>query len=649
MKKSISFVIALTFVMSLIVPLSVVSAAEIVKNGVLYYIDESEDPPCCYAESPDTKPTGDITILSKVTIAGKQYPVKGISYYGFSDCGDITGVTVQAGVEKIDAYAFNNCGKLASVTLNEGLTVIKYCAFMRCSALTGIALPSTLEKIGSEVFTHTSISTVTIPASVNEIDHNAFWTCESLKSINVAAGNVNYKSVDGVLFTADGKMIVTYPAAKTGDTYSIPSGVTEINSGAFSFNKYLQSVSLPSSVTYIGQSAFESCTALLTAVIPANVTMTGMYLFRGCTSLTEIKAAWKSPIFYTADGVLFSKDRTELISYPAGKTDVKYTVPSTVKQIDHEAFYENEHIEQVVFKSGLEYIGSWAFSCCTNLKAPTLPSTLKGIGGSAFNNTSVTYEIYDGVRYLGTSSNKHYACIEWLESRQEYTLHKDTKLIAGDAFSYSYNIKKIVMPEGLKYINTYAFDWDHQLSDVNIPSTVVQLGGYAFYGTGIKSLTVPGSVVSIDNSCFEHCGELESAVIGNGVETIGSSAFMYCFNLKTVTIPASVTLIESYAFFSDDELETVYYGGSEAQWKALTKNMDYTNEPLLKAKVIFGTASMLGDVNGDGVINNKDVVLLFKHLSGGDDEGIILSACDFNGDGSVNNKDVTALFKATCS
>ncbi|MBP5256266.1 MAG: leucine-rich repeat protein, partial [Clostridia bacterium] len=363
-----------------------------------------------------------------------------------------------------------------------------------------------------------------------------------------------------------------------------------------------------------------------------------------CTSLTAINVASGNEAFYSAGGVLFTYDRKTLLEYPAGKTDAKYTVPSGTETISYEAFYENHYIEQVVLPSGLEYIGTWAFEGCSNLKTPVLPDGVKGIGGGAFNGTSVVYEEYNGVYYLGTASNKHYACVNWSDYLTEYVLHSDTKLVCGDAFCFHSDVEKIVLPEGLKYIGTYAFEYTYELTDISIPSTVETIGAYAFYYTGKSEFTIPGGVKEIENSAFERNDHLTDLVIEEGVKIIGMSAFMYCFELKTVTIPASVTEIRDYAFGYDDAIETVYYGGSEAQWNKLTKDLNWSNEALLNAKVIFGAVTEPGDCNGDGVVNNKDVVLLFKYVSE-QEVTVVESACDFNGDGFVNNKDVSALFK----
>jgi hypothetical protein len=144
--------------------------------------------------------------------------------------------------------------------------------------------------IGDEAFSgNKSLTSVTIPDGVTSIGE-AFYGCFRLKAVSVAAANRQYKDIDGVLFTKDGKILVDYPrGGKT--TYTIPDGVTSIEAGAFYWFESLASVTIPEGLTSIGYEAFFNCSSLTSVTIPPSVTSIGQGAFDWCTSLKpEIRA-----------------------------------------------------------------------------------------------------------------------------------------------------------------------------------------------------------------------------------------------------------------------------------------------------------------------------------------------------------------------
>ncbi len=130
----------------------------------------------------------------------------------------------------------------------EGLTVVEIADYAFDSEqISSIQLPSQLERIGIMAFFNTNIQNVTVPASVTEIGVNAFGNCYSLTAINVDASNINYASVDGVLFDKDIVTLETYPIGNSRVTYTIPDGVETIRMASFQENR-LSSVSIPESI-----------------------------------------------------------------------------------------------------------------------------------------------------------------------------------------------------------------------------------------------------------------------------------------------------------------------------------------------------------------------------------------------------------------
>ena len=178
------------------------------------------------------KPTGAVTIPS--TLGGKP-------------------------VTSIGSYAFEGCSGLTSVTIPDSVTSIEYYAFRDCSGLTS----------------------VTIGNSVTSIGNYAFEGCSGLMSISVGAGNLNYRSVNGLLLTKDGKTLIQ---GVNGDVV-IPNSVTNIGSCAFAGCSGLTSVTIPDGVTSIGDYAFYGCSGLTNVTIPDSVTSLPSSAFEVCERL----------------------------------------------------------------------------------------------------------------------------------------------------------------------------------------------------------------------------------------------------------------------------------------------------------------------------------------------------------------------------
>ena len=209
-----------------------------------------------------------------------------IGWGAFSDCSSLTSVTIPNGVISIGGYAFNNCRRLTSVTIPNNVTTIGEFTFSECKSLTSVTIPNSVTTIGKLAFQNCysltsvtipnsvttleegafsgcrSFTSVTIPNSVTIIGELAFNCCRSLTSINVASGNLNYSSKDGVLFNKNKLILIQCPEGNQRTKYTIPNSVTTIGNSAFSRCSSLTSVTIPDSVTTIGNYAFEDCSSL---------------------------------------------------------------------------------------------------------------------------------------------------------------------------------------------------------------------------------------------------------------------------------------------------------------------------------------------------------------------------------------------------
>ena len=393
--------------------------------GKLYYTvtDETNHYVSVSRASNYDTPSGDLVIPESVTDpeSNVKYTVTAIANYAFHSCADITSVTIPGTVTTIGMWAFYNC---------SGLT------------------------------------TVSIPSSITEItlDH-AFAGCISLASINVAEGNANYASIDGVLFNNDKTELLYYPACKTGSTYSIPGTVTTIISSAFENCGNLTSITIPNSVKTIYHSAFRNCSNLTSITIPESVFTLGNYAFYGCVSLTEINVASDNRNYSSEDGVLFNSSKTKLMCYPASKASSAYTVPESVTSIDDAAFYGCSNLKSVVIPNSETNLRESIFQNCTSLESVTLPSSITEIPSDIFGGCTslTTIEIPNTVTFIGNG-----------------------------AFSGS-GLTEIVIPSSVTEISSFAFQDCNGLTTVLIPISVSDIGMNAFKGCSNASFNCEAS------------------------------------------------------------------------------------------------------------------------------------------------------------
>ena len=254
-----------------------------------------------------------------------------ISYSTFYSSG-LESIVIPDKVEYIDLESFGDCKNLSYVKLSEELTTIKILAFRGCEVLESIVIPSKVTDIGTQ----------------------AFYNCFLLKNIIVDDESTTYKSMEGVLYSKDGKTLIYYPEGKTETTYTIPEGTEIIAHDAFEANSRLVNVSFPNTVKQI-QGAFGDCTALESIVIPDSVTSIGAYGFYGCTSLKSITLSKNIDVIH----VYAFGECTSLESV---------VIPNGVKEIDSYVFYECTSLKSVVIPESVTVAEYDIFALCTSLE-----------------------------------------------------------------------------------------------------------------------------------------------------------------------------------------------------------------------------------------------------------------------------------------
>lgn len=371
-------------------------------------------------------------------------------YIGSNTVLNIPSSYLEKEITSIGSFAFYNCTNLTKITIPESITDIGYSAFYNCINLTSIIISEGVHYIGSNAFANCkNLTSITIPSTVLSIESDTFWNNTSLLSINVDPANQNYSSENGVLFNKQKTRLIAYPIGQTENSYLIPSTITCIGQNAFANSINLSIIYISSSVASIESAAF------------FNV-----------SNLTNISVSEDNPFYASEDGILFNKQKTNLILYPKGKTMTTYLIPLSVTNIVQNAF-EN----------------------CHNLTSITIPYSVTSIDPLSFwNNVNLTNIIVD-------EANQNYTSESGVLFNKQGTV---LILYPAGRLDTSY-----LIPFSVTSIGSNSFANCIHLTSIVIPSNVTSIGDVAFYNcNGLSSLTIPLSVTSVGSYLFEYCDHL---------------------------------------------------------------------------------------------------------------------------------------------
>ena len=496
----------------------------------------------------------------------------------------IPNFTITSGVVTLGS----NC--VGSVVIPASVTSIGDNAFWGATSLTNITIPASVTSIGEYAFQGaTSLTSITIPASVTSIGGRAFWGTTSLTSVTVQIGNPNYISDSGVLFNKLSTTLVSYPARKSGSSYSIPSSVTSIADTAFAFANSLTSITIPAGVTNIGSFAFEATTAMTSITIPAASTsirdnaflnasslssvyflsstapVIGDYVFSGVaagakayiafgsTGFADVGQTWYGLTvtnYVTPDGTYDCNTGLQTSSNPnftitdgvvhsGGSCRGSVVIPASVTSIGINAFSGSFAVTSITIPASVTRIEPYAFSGATALTTVTFGfnSQLSNIGEAAFEgaNSLASITIPASVTSIGN-----------------YVFNDTTSLTAITVDSENNNF---VSTDGVLFdkASTTLINYPAAKSgdSYSIPASVTRIGMNAFtYASRIINITIPPSVSSIGTSAFTSASSLANITISSNDLTIGEYAFYNLTSLKGIYFLGNApTTVGDYAFY----------------------------------------------------------------------------------------------------
>lgn len=330
-----------------------------------------------------------------------------ISDYAFQKCEGLTTITIPGSVKKIgnwwgnaNGQIFNGCSNLKEVILEEGIEEISGRAFDSCSKVKEWKLPKSLKRIGPGAFQSTGVEEFNIPENVESIAAT-FISSSNLSRINVDSNNKYFTSVDGILFDKDSTRLIKYPENRDGSSYEVPNTVNTIDANAFGSCKNLQTIVIADSVEKIGDSAFYG-SKLKTINLGGGITNINNKPFYGALNLTNINVITENDKYESENGVLFNKGKTILIKCPPAIINGEvYEIPNTVVEIGPQSFYRSQ-IKNVIIPSSVKKIGSESFFQCYNLEELNLSEGLERIEWRALQqcNKIKTIVVPSSVTYI---------------------------------------------------------------------------------------------------------------------------------------------------------------------------------------------------------------------------------------------------------
>ncbi len=445
-------------------------------TGVISHYSYEQDNPLPWAESKST--------ITQVTLGEGITGIEGDEV--FSEMESLRSVTLPDSLTFIGDGAFIACPALTSVIIPKNAK-LGIASFGICAALTEInvdaenpyyasidgvlcnkekteliqypsgrsdttyTFPDSIISIGDDAFEmNSNLTSIVIPDRIKSIGFFAFAGCENLASVTIGSGveEIGNGAFEYTAFQDDktnwdgaalyiGEYLIATDNTEMSGEYEIKSGTRLISDSAFDNCYDLIGVTIPDSVQLIGDAAFATCYDLTNVTIPKSVTKIGDGVFSQC-NLTEINVDVDNAVYMSDNGVVLSRDKTELVAYPKNKTDTSYIIPDGVRRIGKSTFNACGSLTEITIPDSVTEIDNHAFSGC-GITSIVIPDSVKRIGDGAFSIcTAMTSAVIgNGVEEIGDS-----------------------------AFFYCHGLVSVKVGSGVKRIGNSVFSGCDKLTDI---------------------------------------------------------------------------------------------------------------------------------------------------------------------------------------
>lgn len=600
--------------------------------------------------------------LISVTIPGS---VKSIGQWAFSYCSKLKSLTIQYGVNLIDEEAFSGCTSLESVTIPNSVTSDLYYTFSGCSSLKNITISNKVKILGHDVFKDcVSLESIDIPNSVTEI-YGAFKGCTSLSSIIIPN---NVTSIGRYAFSG----CTNLSSAKLGNS------LKSIDKYAFE-NTSLTSIAIPNLVSEISEGAFMNCSNLKSARIGDGVEKIRKNAFSGCSSLetvwfgTSLKNIYDTSFDYCSNikhAIITSQD------FPTFAAKTQTGRPATYNITG--MFI----MKQSTYNAG---IPSYVKTFATYSDSPMI------IEVKSKSATSAVFELYtindDGsldeknVVTVTTTGQTPGQYLNWKKDKNNYGILSDKAnetiiLTVQEPKALSTKKARLLADvEEADDVEHFGFEWRRYDAPDGIPSSKVSAplfngkivgtlsnlkddvyykyrpfyksdAGETYYGewmglfTGDADVFFEPEVYTKDATDITKVSALLAGIWIEGTEDIEEKGFEYWTipGSKTRAVGSNVQTV----IVSGKNLTSTVEGlksGTEYGFRSYIKTASGTTYGEEKS---FKTI-LVGDVNGDGVLDKKDLKDLTDHIMGNTPADFNIKKADINEDTKVNAADLVIL------
>lgn len=471
------------------------------------------------------------------------------------------------------------------------------------SSIKKVVIPENTKVIQANAFSYSRVCEVSIPASVEKIEKNAFFECAYVCDINLNTNNKVYKQDGTCIYESDSKrlvlsMVKDHKLTISGQVQIIPNARTVV--GGFDKNDrdkiypsdypYIERADIPASVTTLegfwdsfcetneyspqriyfhgmeppehikGDSEAAPMMATTVLYVPAQALNAYKKWYSGGQYKTFIDGKGKRNRDYK---YCKSNDCIEITKYIGKEKNV--TSPQEIEglkvsSIGNNAF-KNSGIVSVKMPDTILEIKENAFSYCKKLTSAELPNSVTEIAGRAFFGCSslTTVTLPNAIKVL------HRKCFKKCSSLKEIHIPETVESIHLECFSGCTSLENVTMPEHLEEAQGGIFKYCKSLKSIVLPKGLNYLSGELFMGCiNLETVDVKGEITGLGFSTFRDCYNLKKLEAVKITETIGFNAFNNCKNLEaTIEIMPSCGGIDSDAFYNCPKIKVKNIGNAQ--------------------------------------------------------------------------------------